>query len=439
MRVDYSSPMMRRLRWIPITIGGATIIGYWIAILSEPRGDFPNHWEIGRRLLAGEYIYANGLNSVYPPLWALAHAPLTLVNVHLAQIIGYVLAPLSLAALLWLLHQLSREHFPLDTGRLFWSSTLAIFLNISFLSRDLPEIGINTALVSLSWLAIYLWTREREIEAGISLGAAAALKCTPLLFVAYFALKRQWKMVLSSTVAFALFSLAPLLVQGPDLYLRAMNAWTFSVVRGITDADPSRGPLGEEKVENIALRPALARYLMHLPYGHLGRPETSDTPGRPNQPPSRYYLQFLDLLPARAAMVAGLVMGGFLLFVGGLLQSRVANRRDIAILYECATVSLLILLYSPITWKQHCVGALPAVYLICREGFAGRSIKRWVIVAVLIYAVLTEVLSREIVGRDVVKLADSYRVKTIAIALLTAAALGCRRSWLRQRQAAYLT
>jgi hypothetical protein len=213
-----------------------------------------------------------------------------------------------------------------------------------------------------------------------------------------------------------------------------MSAWTSGVVRGITEADPSRGPLDEEKVENIALRPALARYLMHLPYGHLGRPETSDTPGRPNQPPSRYYLQFIDLSPANAAKVAGLTMAVFLLVVGYLFRNRVVSRTDLAVLCECATVSLLMLLYSPITWKQHCVGALPAVYLICRGGFAGRTITRWVIALVLIYGVLTEVLSREIVGRDIVKLADSYRVKTIAIVLLSVAMLGCRRAWLRGRQ-----
>ena len=438
MGIDYSSAAVRRFRWLPIAIGGITVAVYWVAILVEPRGDFPRHWELGRRLLAGEYIYENGLNFVYPPFWALVHAPLALLTVHRAQIIGYALAPLSLTALVWLLDQLSRENLPLDADGVFWSTTFAIFLNVNFITRDFPEIGVNAALVSLSWLAIYLWTRGREVAAGISLGAAAALKCTPLLFVAYFALKREWKMVFTSSAAFALFTVAPLLVQGPQQYFRAMNAWTSAIVRGVTDADPSRGPLGEEKVENIALRPALARYLMHLPYGHLGRPETSDTPGRPNEPPNPYYLQFLDLPPARAAMVAGFIMGGFLLIVGGLLQSRVTDRRDIAILYECAAVSLLILLYSPITWKQHCVGALPAVFLICREGFAGRPIKRWVIAAVLIYAVFTEVLSREIVGRDVVKLADSYRVKTIAIVTLTAAVLGCRRVWLRQRQAAYL-
>jgi hypothetical protein len=87
-----------------------------------------------------------------------------------------------------------------------------------------------------------------------------------------------------------------------------MSAWVGQVMSGLSDPDPSRGPLGEEKVENLSLRPALARYLMHLPYGHLGRPETSDNPDRPNDPPSAGYLQFLDLSPRTAGIVARMII-----------------------------------------------------------------------------------------------------------------------------------
>ena len=415
---------------MPIVLGSGAVVIYWVGIIRKPRGDFPYHWELGRRILAGEYIYIDGLNLVYPPFWALAYAPLALLNPHLAQIIAYVLAPLCFAALLWTLHQLSKKHLPLGPDKAFWSTSLAIVLAAHFLSRDLPEIGVNTALVALSWYAIYLWTREHEVAAVISLGVATALKCTPLLFVAYFALKHQWKMVVTSTVAYSLFTLAPIMVQGPDLYMRAMKDWTTGVVRGIMDPDPSRGPLGEEKVENLALRPALARYLMHLPYGHLGRPETSDTPGRPNQPPNPYYLQFVNLPPYYAGLVVRLIMASLLLIIAWLFRRSIVTRGDLSILYECAAVSLLILLYSPITWKQHCVGVLPALFLVCRSGFAGRSPPRWAIGAIAVYALFALVLSREIIGQDMVKLLDSYRVKTIAIVLLMLALLGCRQALL---------
>jgi hypothetical protein len=84
------------------------------------------------------------------------------------------------------------------------------------------------------------------------------------------------------------------------------------------------------------------------------------------------------------------------------------------------------LLYSPITWKQHCVGVLPALYLICRMRFAGYRLPNWTFAALTVYALFALILSRELIGRDTVKLLDSYHVKTAAILLLTGTVLSCR-------------
>jgi len=221
--LDWSSPTVKRLRWLPTVILGTTFIVYWGSIVLKGQGDFPNHWEMGRRMLSGEFLYDGDLDFVYPPFWALAHAPLALIDVHMAQIMAYALAPLALAGLLWTMHQLTQKLLPLDSDRLFWSTTVSLTLAFHFVTRDHPEIGINTALVALSWFAIYLWTKERDGAAGLTLGLAAALKSTPLLFVAYFGLKREWKMVAASTSAFVLFSLSPMIMQGPDQYVRTMQ------------------------------------------------------------------------------------------------------------------------------------------------------------------------------------------------------------------------
>jgi alpha-1,2-mannosyltransferase len=416
----------RRFKGIPVLVAIAWLSAVWIQIFLNPRGDFPNHWELGHRIASGAFIYENGLNYVYPPFWAMAHAPLTIVSPHLAQILLYPLAGISIILLIWILQRLSDSQLPLAPDGLFWSTATAIFLSSGFISRDLPEAGVNTALVALSWLALYLWSQRRTLLGGTCLGLAIALKCTPLLFVAWFALKRQWKMVACSMAAAVVFTLAPMLIMGPNQYLRAIHTWTAGVVRGLSDPDPSRGPLGEEKVENLSLRPALARYLMHLPYGHMGRPETSDDNNRPNRPPSPFYLQFLDLSPQWAGTVARLLMAALLVPIVWACRHAPKARDDPAIIWEGAAVSLLILLYSPITWKQHGVGALPALFLICRAGFAGRPLANWVVAAMGAYFVMVVVLNREIVGWEMTKLLDSYRVKTFALLLVLAVVLACR-------------
>lgn len=419
---------MRRFRWVPISFAAVWVTVVWIQIILRPQGDFRHHFELGRRLALGTFIYENGLDFVYPPFWALVHAPLSLLGLHAAQIIVYPLAVAAIATLVLTLRSLSEKSIPLSRDASFWSTTLAIVLGSLFLGRDLPEVGVNTALVAMSWLSVYLWSKGRDIAGGAVLGMAAAMKCTPLLFVAWFMLKRQWKIAAAACAAFVLFTLSPVLVSGPDQYGRMMETWVLGVARGLSDPDPSRGPLGEEKVENLSLRPALARYLMHLPYGHMGRPETSDNPGRPNDPPSPYYYQFLDLPVSQAGMVTRLLMAALFFWMVWLMRRKPASRISIEALWECAAVSILILLFSPITWVQHGVGVLPALYLICRSAFAGFSFSRWQIAAMGAFTIFCAIMSRFFFGRDFIKLVNAYRLKTLGFILLLSVVLACRRA-----------
>jgi hypothetical protein len=279
----------------------------------------------------------------------------------------------------------------------------------------------------MSWLSVYLWSKERDISGGIILGMASAMKCTPLLFVAWFMLKRQWKIAAAACVACAIFTLSPVLVSGPAQYARMTETWISGVVQGLSDPDPSRGPLGEEKVENLSLRPALARYLMHLPYGHWGRPETFGDIELTQDPPSPYYYQFLDLPVFWAGMLVRVLMTAILLWMAWLMRHKPASRNSIEIVWECAAVSILILLFSPVTWVQHAVGVLPALYLICRAAFAGFSLSRWQSAAMGAFTIFCLIMNRFFFGRDFIKLANSYRVKTLGFILLLGVVLACWR------------
>jgi hypothetical protein len=78
------------------------------------------------------------------------------------------------------------------------------------------------------------------------------------------------------------------------------------------------------------------------------------------------------------------------------------------------------------------VGVMPALYLICRASLAGLPVPRPVHYAVGAYAALVILLNRAVLGRDLTKLLDSYRVKTIAMLVLLAALLMCSRALFRQ-------
>ena len=270
------------------------------AIVRATDGDFKLHWEFGRRFLAGDFLYAGGMHLPYPPFWAMAHAPAALVPMPVAKALLFPVGVAALIILLRILRALASPAFHLHRRRAFWVATLTLLLASRYVIRDMAELGVNTALVALTWLAIYLWTQRRDFLGGTTLGLAIALKCTPAIFVGYFLWKRQWRMFAITCAAALLFTLVPILWQGPASYRDHMATWSANAWRGFGNEDPSVGVLGPEPLQNMALRPALARYLMRLPAGHPGRT------------PHSLYFDVFNLTDYTTKLVAALARDGMI-------------------------------------------------------------------------------------------------------------------------------
>ena len=385
------------------------------AVTRATDGDFKLHWEFGRRFLAGEFLYAGGLHVPYPPFWAMAHAPLALLPMPVAKTLLFPVGVAALWFLLRLLRTLAVPAFALERSRTFWVATIALLLAGRYVIRDFAELGVNTLLVALTWLAIYLWTQRRDFLAGTSLGFAIALKCTPAIFAAYFLWKRQWRMFAVTSVATLVFTLAPMAWQGPEAYRNHMATWSANAWRGFGGADPSIGVLGPEPLQNMALRPALARYLVRLPAGHPGRA------------PHPLYTDVFDLSPAAAGWVIKLVLLGLLAFFLWWSRRAVASRTDPHLLWEFSALAILMLLFSPITWGQHCVAVLPACYFIAALFLARGGLPRWMLALLIAYILFVPILSRDVVGHNLALLLGSYHLETFTILGLLAVVMGCAR------------
>ena len=385
------------------------------ALARATDGDFKLHWEFGRRFLAGDFLYAGGMHLPYPPFWAMAHAPTALVPMPVAKALLFPVGVAALIILLRILRALAGPAFQLNRTRAFWVATLTLLLAGRYVIRDMAELGVNTVLVALTWLAIYLWTQRRDFLGGTTLGLAIALKCTPSIFVGYFLWKRQWRMFAITCAAALLFTLAPILWQGPASYRHHMAAWSANAWRGFGNADPSVGVLGPEPLQNMALRPALARYLMRLPAGHPGRASHA------------LYVDAFNLSPAAAGWVIKSVLFALLAIFLWWSRRAVVSRQDPRLLWECAALSILMLLFSPITWGQHCVALLPACYLISALSAARVGLPRWMSGLLAAYILFVPVLSRDIVGRDFALLLASYHFETFVIAGLLVVLIGSRR------------
>jgi alpha-1,2-mannosyltransferase len=408
----------REIWWRRFVAGaGVLVLGIcaYRALTHVTDGDFKLHWEFGRRFLAGEFLYTGGLHLPYPPFWAMAHAPVALLPLWMAKALLFPVGLGALLLLLRILRLLATPVFQLEQQRAFWAATIALVLAGRYVIRDLAELGVNTALVTLTWLAIFLWTQRRDLWAGTALGFAIALKCTPAIFAGYFLWKRQWKMFAVTSAAALIFTLAPILWQGPAAFRHHVEFWSANVWQGFANVNPSVGVLGPEPLQNMALRPTLARYLIALPAGH---------PGRAAHP---FYVDVFNLSPAAAGWVIKGALAFLLAFFLWWSRRAVVSRHDARWLWECAALSILMLLFSPITWGQHCVALLPACYFIATLLLARGRLPRWMWLLVAVFVLFVPVLSRDLVGRDLAFLLASYHVETFAILGLFCAVLGGAR------------
>lgn len=403
----------RRACWCAV---GVFLIVAAVRIARSDVGDFRLHWEFGRRLLAGESIYGeHGLDRPYLPFWALAHSPLTVFPRRAAQILLLPLLVISGYGLLRLLDRHASPHWPLTPGRSFAISVIACGLASRFLIRDVYECGINLALVALSWWAWSLWTRRREWAGGAALGFAIALKMTPALFVVWFAWKRQWKMVACTSAVTILLMLSPVLIMGRTAFVQAHTDWYAHASHSLVESDPTRGVLGEEPLQNMSLRPAIGRFLIALPAGHSARIDHAG------------YVDFLDLPPQTAGLLVKGCMLALLAGVAWKCRAAVTNRGSSELLWEAAAVSLLILLFSPLTWGQHCVGALPALYLLCRTRAAGIRWQLGTHLTLFAFVMTVLVLNRTVIGKTGTYLLDSYHIATWCLTNLLVCVVAARR------------
>jgi alpha-1,2-mannosyltransferase len=399
-------PRTEAFLWAAILVAAVAM-----ALCIKPRGDFLLHIEFGRRLMHGEFLYANGMHTPYPPFWAMLFAPFSLLPLRVALPLFFAVGFSSLIVLVRVVLQLALPHFPAEKKQRTLVVAAVLLVLVRFVQRDLVDGGENLLIIALTWTGIWFFARRKPLPGGALLGLAIALKCTPLLFCGYFFLKRQW-VAAFSTLAFATaFSLSPALVEGPQLYATHIKFWKNNLVAGLSQKDPSVGVLGPDELHNKALKPMLARFLMRLPEGHPGRF------------PGAAHIDFFRFAPQTAGTIIKIItlLSG-LVFVW-LFSRSPRDFGNAALLWECAIISVLMLLFSPITWGQHCVATIPAALLIGLRIRTGRPAVRWILWSLGIVAAAFIFLNRSIIGFTFSQLLESYHTVTFCLIALVAVLL----------------
>ena len=312
---------------------------------NEPEMDF----QVYR--MGGGHIFGSGLYSsqievlgrhlsfTYPPLAALLFWPIA----HLSVLAGQVFwDAINLAALVALIAVSIAAACSRRLALSDWRTALALLLPVALLlypvrsDLALGQINIVLILMIVADLTMGLSWRNHSFPHGVMVGLAAAIKLTPLVFIPYLVVSRQWRAAGNAMLTFVL-------VTGALFAVSPHASWAYFT----RDAFDVKRVGNSLSIGNQALHAAIVR-------AHLS--------------PSSV---LFDLIEA-------------VVFCGGVAIAAVAHRHSSRLLavLVCAATGLLL---SPISWVHHYVWVVPAaIWLAVGTDRPARG-AWWALVAALIF------------------------------------------------------
>jgi hypothetical protein len=295
-------------------------------------------------------------------------------------------------AIYWSIRLATADEFRLAARSLV---VLLVLVGRPILS-DLGHGNINIVILFLTVAALWSFRRGCDTVAGLLIALATAIKLTPALFVPYFVLKRQWRVVAASLVGLMLFLVVvPSSRFGFARNLQLLRSWSDAMVR------PA---VVEGRVETLQVNQSLPAIWLRL---------VTDTPGVKLADDSTAAVNWLSLDRAAAlwslrAMLVGLVVGI------AWLSRFDRDRGDWRLACEFAAVFTAMLLMSERSWKHHFVTlALPYAAILAHiarpacDAVTRAALRVCLIVAFLMMASTSSELGA-VLGESAHKYAQAY-------------------------------
>ena len=210
--------------WI-IGFASATVLAIsslWYSA-HEPEMDFQVYRSGGRHIF-GSGLYSSQIEVLgrhllftYPPVAALLFWPISHLSVFAGQILWNAINLLALLALIALSVAAARSR---RLALSDWRAALLLLTPVALLlypvrsDLALGQINVLLVLMILADLTTGLSWRGHSFPHGVLVGLAAAVKLTPLVFIPYLVVSRQWRSARNATLTFviatgALFAVSP--------------------------------------------------------------------------------------------------------------------------------------------------------------------------------------------------------------------------------------
>lgn len=156
---------------------------------------------------------------IYPLTLAFLMTPLSYIPYSIAISIWFFAGLFSLLFMIYLLTKRESNETG-DSSKqtdVSFISALAILLLFNIIQNNFLNGQLNFIILFLSVLSYDYCSRGKKFKAAFVLALAVSLKLTPVIFLLYFLLRKEYKLFLYSTIMIALLLLLPYLLIGNNI------------------------------------------------------------------------------------------------------------------------------------------------------------------------------------------------------------------------------
>ncbi len=330
---NYRLPSWPAWKWITFSLLiVAIVLGAITAV--KRGGDLESYLRASRRLAAGENIYVNEIFPyMYPPFLAFLLTPLVFFSLGAAKLLWYLGNICFIILSFILLFKLARP----ERGKRFLLTFLSLLFTLRFLGDSTHRGQVNILILLLCVLTLYFFSRKRLVWAALFLAMAIAVKLTALLLVAYFLFKRKFRFCGLTAVCLILVLLLPAVSAGFNQNINALKQYPTEAAN-IYDHDK--------------LNQSLHNAMFHL-FHPVAIKDNSD----------------IHVLQLDEGLIKWLT---YLLILALALVSAFKFKRNsgdngMQFYIEFAIVIALMLLFSPVSRKDHFITLLIPYFFYCHS------------------------------------------------------------------------